>query len=146
MPTQGAIAAAQTQCKTAGRNLEAFDARAQLDQALREVFLSERQRLANVERERCAFASERAGRREAALAARQSLVEAQAALAALQAGPLPDNLIAGPGRTTLRDILVKALVALVAITLVPFVYRTIAYYALAPIAARWPPIRFAPAG
>jgi hypothetical protein len=146
MPTQGAIAAVQTQCKTARRNLEAFDARAQLDQALREVFLSERQRLANVERERCAFASERAGRREAALAARQSLVEAQAALAALQAGPLPDNLIAGPGRTTLRDILVKALVALVAITLVPFAYRTIAYYALAPSAARWPPMRFAPAG
>ncbi|MGY6550611.1 MAG: hypothetical protein ACXIT4_01810 [Erythrobacter sp.] len=146
MPTTGAIAAAQSRCEAATQALQTFDDRGRMDQAVREVFLLERQRLAAAQGENCERASDLAERRKAALAARQNLREAEAALAALAADPLPQGLIENPGRATLRDILVKALWALAAITLAPFIYRTIAYYALAPMAARWPPMRFAPDG
>jgi hypothetical protein len=146
MPTEAAIAASQTQCQAAARNLAAFDARSRMDRAVREAFLAERQRLVSIERNACTLARQRAVRRTAAFEARDSLARAQATLAALEADPLPASLIADPGRATLRDILLKALVALVAITLAPFAYRTLAYFVLAPLAGRWPPLRFAPAG
>lgn len=146
MPTEAAIAASEAQCEAAARDLAAFDARSRIDQAVREAFLSERQRLAGIERNTCTLARQRAARRAAALAARDDLARAQAALAALAADPLPPSLIADPARPTWRDILLKALVALALITLAPFLYRTLTYFVLAPLAARWPPLRFAPQG
>lgn len=146
MPTIGAIAAATAQCDTATRNLRAFATRGPIDQAVREAFLSERERLAAAQAERCEQASALATRRTAALAARNDLSRAEAALAALSAQPLPQSLADRPTRATLRDILLNALIALIAITLVPFAYRAVAYFVLAPLAARWPPMRFAPSG
>jgi hypothetical protein len=46
----------------------------------------------------------------------------------------------------LRDILIEAFTWLIAATLIPFAYRVIAYHVLAPVAARWPPMRFGTAG
>lgn len=146
MPTQSAIAAARSQCEAARSALTAFETRSQIDQRVREVVLSERQRLATSQRQRCTYSANLAQRRDAALSARARLNEAQGALASLAADPLPESLVASPDRVTLRDILIKALIALIAITLVPFIYRTIAYYLLAPIAGRWPAMRFAPEG
>lgn len=146
MPTQGAIAAAQAQCDAARSALAAFEERWKIDQSLREAFRQERTDLAAASRRQCQAANDLAARRAAALAAVQRLSQAEAALAALGADPLPASLIANPARPTFRDILMQALLALVAITLAPFIYRIIAYYALAPIAARWPPLRFAPQG
>jgi len=146
MPTAGAIEAARAQCEAARSALTAFEMRGQIDQRLRDAVLSERQRLATSQRQRCNEATSLAERRKAELGARASLREAKAALAALAVEPLPESLIASPDRVTLRDILAKAFLALLAITLVPFIYRTIAYHLLAPIAARWPPMRFAAAG
>lgn len=146
MPTPGAITAAKTQCNAARKRLEAFKTQWKIEQGLREAFLLERTELEEAAEQRCQAADALESRRIAGLAARRQLAAGQAALAALQPDPLPENLIGEAGRVTLRDILIKALLALIAITLVPFAYRAIAYFVLAPIAARWPPMRFGPDG
>lgn len=146
MPTQGAIAAAQAQCTAAQAAVTAFDQRWKIDQGLRETFRQERTDLLKASQTACRNAADRVAKRQAALAASGQLRDAAAKLTALQAAALPPSLIADPGRVSLRDILLKALLALIVITLTPAIYRVIAYYALAPLAVRWPPMRFAPEG
>ncbi|GAB4471646.1 MAG: hypothetical protein OHK0018_01370 [Erythrobacter tepidarius] len=146
MPTAQAITAAAAQCRAARQRLAAFKAQWKIEQGLREAFLHERTELNNAVEERCERAQTLEQRRRAALAARRQLDEARAALAALQPQPLADSLVGDAGRVTLRDILLQALVWLIAATLVPLAYRVIAYFALAPIAARWPSMRFGTEG
>lgn len=143
MPTEGAIAAAEAQCRAARKRRDAFEAQWQIEQGLREAFLLERTELNAAVADRCQRAETLEQRRRAALATRRQMAEARAALAALQPDPLAQSLVGEAERITLRDILIQALYWLIAITLVPLAYRVIAYFALAPIAARWPPMRFA---
>ncbi|KPF63922.1 hypothetical protein [Porphyrobacter sp. AAP60] len=146
MPTAGAITAARTRCAAARQRLEAFKAQWRIEQGLREVIRQERTELAEAAAQSCELADTLQTRRDAALAARQQMAAAQAALAAVQAEPLAENLIGDAGRVTLRDILIEAFTWLIAATLIPFAYRVIAYHVLAPMAARWPPMRFGAAG
>jgi len=146
MPTAAAITAARTRCSTARRRLETFKAQWRIEQGLREVIRQERTKLDEAASQRCRLATTLETRRAAALAARQQMAAAQAALAAVQPEPLADDLIGDAGRVTLRDILIEAFYWLIAATLTPFAYRVIAYHVLAPIAARWPPMRFGPVG
>ena len=146
MPLEETVAAAQQRCDTARAAVAAFNQRWKIDQGLRETFQLQRTELNKTADDTCNKAAEIAADRARGLQARQQLNEAKVALAALAADPLPESLIASPDRVTLRDILANAFLALLAITLVPFIYRTIAYHLLAPIAARWPPMRFAAAG
>lgn len=146
IPTRQAITAAKAQCTAARRQLDAFKAQWTIEQGLREAFLLERTELEDAAEDRCRTAETLEARRNAGLAARRQMAEGQAALAALQPDPLADTLIDAGSRITLRDILIEAFYWLVAATLVPFAYRVIAYHVLAPIAARWQPMRFGPAG
>lgn len=146
MPAPQAIAAARTRCTAARGRLDAFRTQWKIEQGLREVIRQERTALEAAAAQGCDHANTLENRRNDALAARKQLAAAQAALAALQPDPLTQSLVGDPARVTLRDILIEAFYWLIAATLVPFAYRVIAYYALAPIAARWPPMRFGPDG
>jgi hypothetical protein len=143
MPTAPAITAAAAQCRAARQRLADFEAQWKIEQGLREAFLLERTELNDTVEERCERARTLEKSRRDALATRRQLAEARATLAALQPRPLAQSLAGEVGRITLRDILIQALYWLIAITLVPLAYRLIAYHVLAPIAARWPPMRFA---
>lgn len=142
MPNAATIAEARKACSTARAALADFEAHWPLEQSLREAIRQERTQLEQARAATCNQAEKLAERRDAAFAARRKRDAARAALAAVAPAPLPSSLIADAGRITLRDILIEALWWLVAITLVPFIYRVIAYFVLAPVAARWPPMRF----
>lgn len=146
MPTSGAITAAKARCSTARQRLETFKTQWRIEQGLREVIRQERTELEEAAAQSCRLADTLQTRRDTALAARQQMAAAQAALAALQPEPLAETLIGDPGRVTLRDILIEAFYWLIAATLIPFAYRVIAYHVLAPMAARWPPMRFGAGG
>ncbi len=146
MPTQEAIVQARQKCSAARADLAAFAARWPIEQGLREAIRQDRTRLENGQKTACDRAAMLEARRNAALAARRARDSASAALAAATPVALPASLIPDTGRVTLRDILIKALYWLLAITLAPFAYRILAYHVLAPIAARWPAMRFGPQG
>lgn len=146
MPTAGAIAASQAQCTAAKGALANFEQRYKIDQSLREAFLTERTDPTKAAEQDCQNYETRTAARKAALGAAQALKNARAELGALKAEELSQTLVANPSRATVRDVVIKALLALIVITLSPFIYRTVAYYVLAPIAARAAPLRFADAG
>ncbi len=85
-------------------------------------------------------------RKDADVARKAALASYQKKLDGLKAKQLPENLKKLNRQFDPLEILEKALWALIAITLTPFIYRTIAYYIFAPIAARAAPLRFAEAG
>jgi hypothetical protein len=143
MPTEAAIAAMQRRCARDRQALAQFEARWQIAQQAREILRSERSGLEQAARTSCTSADALAKSRSRALAAMRQAQEAQAALAALAAEPIPDDIAQGVSRTMLRDILLQAFYALLAILLVPFAIRALFYFVLAPLAERWPPMRFA---
>ncbi|MEB3416189.1 AIM24 family protein [Alteriqipengyuania sp. WL0013] len=145
IPTERAIAISRGLCRDATAELEAFDEREALDRAARQIFLLQRARLDSERRRTCDLAESRAATRERGLAARDAVIEARARLAEAQdilAAPLPDPA-AGVSDTTLRDIALRALLALLAVLLIPFTIRVLFYYVFAPIVARGAPIRLA---
>lgn len=147
MPTEAAIAAARRRCARDRAALEAFEARWNIEQGLREAFRSERSALEAALRESCARARTLAARRERALDAVADVRRARAQLANLAAEPIPQELAQNLSHTLLRDIALKALWALLAILLLPPALRVVLYYGLTPIAETRPPLRFAdPAG
>jgi hypothetical protein len=146
MPTEAAIRQARERCRTASAALAEFRDRWPIAQGLREAVRQEGTRLEDAQKTACDTATTLEARRNAAISARRTRDAANTALASLQPAALPASLIPDAGRVTLRDILIKALYWLLAITLAPFVYRVIAYHLLAPIAARWPAMGFAPGG
>jgi len=140
MPTQAAIAAVRRRCARDRAALAEFEARWQIEQRARELLRSERSALEAAARESCERAESLAARRGRALAAVAQARQARKALAELAPADLPDVARDIP-RTLLRDILVKALYALLAILLVPPAIRVVLYHALAPLAEKWPPMR-----
>ncbi len=143
-PTASAVVLAAQRCEAARGALAAFNAGNEYLQGARELLLQERTRLAQQQDAACRTADKLAAERSAHLAMEAQRNRAAALRAELASAPLPDDFADNITGATLRDILIQALWALVAITLTPFAYRIIAYYALAPLAARWPPLRFAP--
>jgi hypothetical protein len=140
MPTRGAITAARRICARDRQRVEAFDERSRIDREAREILLSQRSELVEAARASCERAKSLAQRRERAIAAAGEARRARAALESLAPQDLPDVAEDIP-ETLLRDVLLKALYALLAILLVPPAIRVVLYYALAPLAAKWPPIR-----
>lgn len=145
-PTAGAVAAADQQCSAAGDAIASFNAGNEYLQDALELFRQERTRLSQRQQAACQKAAEMAAARSAHLAMEQQRNRAAALRSRIAREGLPASFADDAKGATLRDILIKALWALIAITLAPFIYRTLAYHALAPLAARWPPMRFAPAG
>lgn len=143
-PTTGAIAAAQRQCRAARAALANFNARTTLSQQAREMVLSEGSELEAAARRDCTKVQTLTARRAAAEKTVGEARRARAALADLAAQPLPQDFAKGVSRTVLRDIAIKALLALLAILLVPPLVRVVLYYALAPLAEKWPPMQFEP--
>lgn len=150
-PTADAVAAADQQCRAAQAAITTFNAGNEYVQDALEWLRQERTRLTQRQQAACQNASDLADARNAHLAMetqrnRAAGVRRQLAREGLSREFSDRDFSVGAEGATLRDILVKAFWALVAITLAPFIYRTIAYHALAPLAARWPPMRFAPDG
>ena len=145
IPTARAVAVSRQVCARAENAVAAFDRREELDRAARNVFLREREVLEDDRDEKCGNARQRAEARRRGIEAREQVGELRAALAAADeatAAALPDPA-GGVSDTTLRDIAWRALVALIAVLLVPFAIRVLFYYALAPLVERGPPIRLA---
>ena len=146
VPTSGAIDAARRQCARDRRALAAFEARREIERRLRELVRSERSQLEQASRRSCARVRTLAERRERGLAAVRTARTARDNLEALSAAALPDDLERVTARPVLRDILWQALLALLAILLLPLALRAFAWVALAPIAERRRSLRFAPPG
>lgn len=145
IPTARAVALSQEACTRAKNALAGFDRRADLDRAARNVILQQRATLQTQREQVCAAAETRALTRERGIAAAEALAAARDRLAAAQdftLAELPDPA-ANVADTTLRDIARNALLALIAILLVPLAIRALFYYVLAPLVERGPPIRLA---
>ncbi|MGB3739487.1 MAG: hypothetical protein WA948_09055 [Pontixanthobacter sp.] len=147
IPTTQAIATARTICRDARRDLDAFESRYPADRLVRDVFLEQRQRLISARNDACERANDLAEFRATGLAARARTVEARERLEQARGwtlAALPDPAQDISDRT-IRDVAVRAAVALLALLLLPLIVRTIFYYALAPIVQKGPPIRLGPA-
>ncbi len=143
IPTTQAIATARTICRDARSDLDAFESRYRADRLVRDVFLGQRQRLASAQKEACARADDLAEFRATGLAARAQTAAARRRLEDARGwtvAALPD-----PARNlsdrTIRDVAVRAALALLAILLLPLILRTVFYYVFAPIVQKGPPIR-----
>ena len=147
MPTERAIAAAQARCARSRRALSDFEARWEIERRARELLRSERSALEAAVRDACGTARRLAERRERALEAVAKARAARETLEGLTDATLPADAGDGLSQTMLRDILLKAFYALLAILLVPPALRVVLYHVLAPWAASRPPLRFRePAG
>lgn len=147
IPTENAIRVSNRLCAEAEQSLASFDSRTEIDRVTRNIFLQERALLETRRDEACEVAEQRAERRRRGLAAKQALSEARTQLAKVQelaVTRLPDPA-SDISDTSLRDIALRALIALLVILLMPFLIRTIFYYLLAPVVERGPPIRLATA-
>lgn len=145
IPTARAVDASEQACTRAGTALGSFDRRTELDRMARNVVLQQRATLQDRRDELCTAAESRALTRERGLAAARAYTSARERLAAAQTftpDALPDPA-ADVGDTALRDIARNALLALIAILLMPLAIRVVFYYLLAPLVARGPPIRLA---
>lgn len=146
MLTEASLSRAEAECTAATLDLERFKQRWKIDQGLREAFQLQGSTLEDTKQQKCDDAAKEAAKRAEALSARARIREARAQLDSIKAAPLQDSANAITSLISPRDIAIKALGFTLLITLVPLIYRTLAYHLLAPIAARWPPMRFAPAG
>lgn len=142
IPTVRALAASRQACERAGVAVEEYSERPGLERFFRDLVGNDREELEEAEVARCANYDDLVERRRAGATAVTQYRSAKAALDALAADRLPSSLAEDTGGVTLREILVQALLALLAITLLPFVLRTIFYHVLAPLAARAAPVRF----
>ncbi len=143
VPTQRAIDTADGLCRQARGSLDIFERRNRADRTVREMFLGERERLRMVRDDRCGQATRLAEFRKQGLAANRQVAKVRQRLADARAWTM--DTLPDPARTlsdtTIRDVLVRAAVALALIVLTPFFIRTLFYYALAPMAQARPPIR-----
>ena len=133
-----AVAGLMRECRIARRTVEIFNQRSTVERTLRNIT----EQGAQYVRERdskCRDARELARQRSGAL---QALDDARDELDSLTAGKLTEPS-SGVAKNTLRDIAIKAALALLAVLLVPFAIRVLFYYVLAPLVERGPPIRLA---
>jgi uncharacterized protein (AIM24 family) len=141
-PTAQSVAAAERECTQATKILNDFESRWEIDQRVRETLRSEQTTLERRKNMNCGGAAKLKTRRAIHLQAETKRIEARAALAALSPVRLPESYADDVTGTTLSDILLKALFALLVIIASPFVIRVVCWFALAPLAEKWPPMRF----
>ena len=147
-PTRASIAAATRTCRLWSRRLNAFEAQNPILREADAYLRGERARLEEGKARECGKRQRWITQRKAALAATQALAEARGRFQAVREQatnslPDPSEDIAD---NTLRDVLVAAAWALLAILLLPMLLRTILYYLVAPFAARRRSIRIAVPG
>ena len=143
IPTPHEIAEAQGQCQTANRQVREFNALPMIERRLRNILRDEASVLTRNARQRCGEARNAVARRRDGLAAKARLAQAEAAYDAVRRraeGALAKVSSADFGQTV-RDILWKAALALLAILLMPYLIRLLFYAVLAPLAERRPAIR-----
>ncbi|MDG6079172.1 hypothetical protein E3U23_08195 [Erythrobacter litoralis] len=143
IPTAAAVEISQRLCSRARAALAQYDRQEPIERNLRTIFLREREPLVEREDTLCEQARDRKVRRDRGLAAASSVREARARLQAIEdftLAALPDPTT-DLSDTTVRDVMMRAALALLAILLMPFAIRTLFYYVLAPSAERRPPIR-----
>jgi len=141
VPTRRAIAVARQRCASDRRALAAFDSRYRIERQVRELVRYERTQLRNAARRSCNRVEDLREQRERGLTAARQAREARETLAALGAAPIPEDYAEDIPDTVLRDILLQAFLALLAIILLPLVWRIVAYFVFAPLAQRSRPIR-----
>ncbi|MEW4449293.1 hypothetical protein [Qipengyuania sp. JC766] len=143
IPTEAAIAASNRICRDRRADVARFDERSRVVRGVRNALLDERQVLLARSEEACRTARERAERRTEGLAWARQLREAREAFreaGAIAANPLPESFTDDIAGNTIRDILVKAFIALLLISLTPLLVRLLMFYVVAPIAQRRPSI------
>lgn len=143
IPTAEAIAISDRLCERAGRQIQAFDRRAELSRTARNLVFRERRQLVQTRGDRCAAAETRQKRREAGLAANRAAAAARQALASASAQALPTaaELADDLPRRALRDIAIWAGAALLLILTMPLLIRLFFWFVLAPFAERREAIR-----
>jgi hypothetical protein len=80
--------------------------------------------------------------RDAQAGAERIRAQLEAEIAVIGVPTLPAGLGRDLPETTIRDIVRDAFFALLAILFLPLLWRVVAYYALAALAEKWPPMRF----
>ncbi len=153
-PSTGLVRDALARCEADRAALKAFNARNAAMRGWLETTQGLGTKLSKAALQSCEEAQSLAKKRaEAVKRARDAQAGIERVRAQLEAEiaviGLP-TLPAGLGRdlpeTTIRDIVRDAFFALLAILFLPLLWRVVAYHALAPLAEKWPPMRFAQDG
>ena len=142
IPTRASIADARRTCRVWTRRLAAFEADNPVRREVR-AYLGRRETLRQGKARECGKLRRWTTQRGRGLAARKAFDEAQKNYEATRDAvtrriPDPTSDLA---QRTMRDIAIRALVALLIVLAAPFVIRTLFYYVLAPIAQRRRAIR-----
>ncbi len=149
VPTKAYIALLKKNCTIARGKLREYEARWSADQWARQTLSGERTKLVAEKNRVCDSIEPAQESRERAAAAVQERKDATAQLKALKAQAMPTaaNYVAGVSQETPLALAIKAfhcaLFAIVITIAVPVVWRFAAYYLLAPLAEKRPPLRFA---
>lgn len=148
IPTEPYIARLKKSCETAKRNLSVFQAKWSAEQWARQAIGGERTKLVAEIKRVCDPIKPAEDSRKRAAAAVQAKNKALANLNAMKAQAMPaaESYIANAWQKVPRDLASRAFhLALFAIAVaiaVPVAYRFAAYYLLAPLAEKRPPLRF----
>lgn len=148
VPTKAYIARLKKNCAIAQGKLREFESRWSADQWARQALTGERTKLVAERKRFCDAIKPAQDRRNRAAAAVQAEVEARTKLDALKAQAMPAaaSYISSVSQETPQALASKAFYcAIFAIAIaiaVPLVWRFIAYYLLAPLAEKRPPLRF----
>lgn len=108
---------------------------------LSDFFLDTRNRLDLSQQVQCTKADSLVNALNAWRKANERRIQAEAALSAINVEEVPLTFARDVGDLQVRDLAIKALVALLVITFMPLAIRLLFYYVLAPLAQSLPPIR-----
>ncbi|GAA4019189.1 hypothetical protein GCM10022280_18660 [Sphingomonas swuensis] len=143
VPSQQWIAKEKEECSFAKTRLAEFDKRNPLDKIIRNTLEGERANLDAAQRRECAQWRKSETARNTGMKARAAYRQAQQHLELADrwsVGVISDSS-KDLAQQTIRDIALRAVIALLAIILMPFAVRIVFYFVLAPLAQRGPPIR-----
>ncbi len=152
VPSPADIADARVQCAAVNADITTFNARSQAVKIARNRLTGEAAKLTEESRRACGehnrLLSQRGDRLAASQAARLRLVEARQFVADEEraARAAIDKVRLATEGGTLRDILLKATIALLLLIAMPWLIRTFLYYIIAPLAERRAAIRIAVPG
>lgn len=152
VPSPADIADARVQCAAVNADITTFNARSQAVKIARNRLTGEAAKLTEESRRACGehnrLLSQRGDRLAASQAARLRLVEARQFVADEEraARAAIDKVRLATEGGTLRDILLKATIALLLIIAMPWLIRIFLYYIIAPLAERRAAIRIAVPG
>ena len=153
MPSLASVNAARNSCNRAAAALSSFDAQNYLVRQYYELAQGRRASLMRKKESACSSARRletrrdralqiEAARKQAADNARREKAQLAQEIAAVRAKPLPATIAQSLPQTTVRDIFRDAFLALLAVLVFPLVLRVVFYFGLAPLAEKWPAMRF----